>query len=184
MIDAVGVVVPVRNEELLLPACLESLAEAAAAIPSVRVQIVVVLDGCTDASASVVEDWSPLASGVAIDASNVGVARAAGMAEILKREAFCPQERLWLATADADGAVPPDWLSGQLGYESEGVDVVVGTVSVDDWREHTAAVPHVFAALYATAASPGHPHLHGANLGVRASSYLMAGGIAPLGARG
>ena len=180
MIEVIGVVVPVRDEELLLPACLESLAAAVAAVPAVRVQVVVVLDGCTDGSAAVVEEWSALATGLAIDAANVGVARAAGIAEVARCQALCPPERLWIATTDADGTVPADWLSGQLAYEAEGADVVVGTVTVADWRDHPAAVPHLFAGLYATADSPGHEHVHGANLGVRASTYLRAGGIAPL----
>lgn len=180
MIEAIGIVVPVRNEELLLPACLDSLAEAAAAVPSVRVQVVVVLDGCTDGSAAVVEAWPTLATGVAIDAGNVGMTRAAGMAQVLHHEALCPRERLWLATTDADGTVPADWLSGQLRYEAQGVDVVVGTVRVADWRDHPTVVPRRFASLYATADAPGHEHVHGANLGVRASAYERAGGIAPL----
>ena len=180
MIEAIGVVVPVRNEELLLPACLDSLAEAAAAVPWVRLHVVVVLDGCTDSSAAVVDSWPSLATALTVDAGNVGVARAAGMARVLEHEASCPRERLWLATTDADGTVPKDWLSGQLRYEDEGADVVVGTVRVADWCGHPAAVPRRFALLYATAAAPGHEHVHGANLGVRASTYEQAGGIAPL----
>lgn len=180
MIEAIGVVVPVRDEELLLPACLDSLATAAAAVPWVRIHVVVVLDGCTDGSAEVVKSWPSFATGVTINAGNVGVARAAGMARVLQYEADCPRERLWLSTTDADGTVPKDWLSGQLRYEAEGVDVVVGTVRVADWTGHPAAVPRRFASLYATAAAPGHEHVHGANLGVRASTYERSGGIAPL----
>ena len=49
-----------------------------------------------------------------------------------------------------------------------------------DWEGHSALVRRRFASLYATATAPGHQHVHGANLGVRASTYLRAGGIAPL----
>jgi len=66
-IDRVGVVIPVRNEELLPPRCLSALAAAIAAVrdspalarPTVIVVIVIVivLDRCTDRSASVAADW-------------------------------------------------------------------------------------------------------------------------------
>jgi len=179
VIEAVGVVVPARNEELLLPACLDSIAVAAAAV-SVRVHVVVVLDGCTDATDQVVAGTDGFASQIALDAGNVGVARAAGMSAILRRERALRRDRLWLATTDADSTVPADWLTCQLSYEAGGADVVVGTVRVTDWTGHAPRVPARFASLYATAARPGHPHVHGANMGLRASAYLQSGGLAPL----
>ena len=62
----VGVLVPVRDEEELLPGCLAALTASAAhlraARPEVAVRVVVVLDGCTDGSRAVVENtwgvWS------------------------------------------------------------------------------------------------------------------------------
>jgi hypothetical protein len=40
-------------------------------------------------------------------------------------------------------------------------------------------VPVAFAERYAFGSGP-HPHVHGANLGIRASAYLAAGGFPPL----
>jgi hypothetical protein len=85
----------------------------------------------------------------------------------------------WLATTDADTVVPPGWLRRQLGYAGQGWDVVLGTVTVTDWAGHPPHTPAVFEARYAFGAGP-HPHVHGANLGIRASAYLAAGGFRPL----
>jgi hypothetical protein len=75
--------------------------------------------------------------------------------------------------------VPPDWLRRQLGYADRGWDVVLGTVTVADWDGHPPYVPAAFEALYDYGAGP-HMHVHGANLGIRASAYLAVGGFRPL----
>jgi hypothetical protein len=87
---------------------------------------------------------------------------------------------VWLATTDADTRVPPHWLVQQISYAEAGWDAVLGTVTVSDWSAHPGHVPDAFAARYAH--EPGsHPHVHGANLAVRASAYLAAGGFQALG---
>ena len=52
-------------------------------------------------------------------------------------------------------------------------------VTITDWDHHPAHVPVAFAERYAFGPGP-HPHVHGANLGIRASAYLAAGGFRPL----
>jgi alkylation response protein AidB-like acyl-CoA dehydrogenase len=61
----------------------------------------------------------------------------------------------------------------------QGWDMVLGTVTVTDWEEHPPHLPALFAAMYGFGEGP-HPHVHGANLGLRASAYLAAGGFKPL----
>jgi hypothetical protein len=85
----------------------------------------------------------------------------------------------WLATTDADTVVPSGWLRRQLEYADAGWDVVLGTVSVADWDGHPPHVPDAFEQQYAFGLGP-HPHVHGANLGIRASAYLAAGGFPSL----
>ena len=167
---------PARNEEALLPACLVSLRRAADAVP-VPVRIVVVADTCTDRTAAVARACGARVIGVG--ARNVGAARAAGMAEVLRLAAARDPAAVWLATTDADTEVPPGWLRRQLGYAGRGWDVVLGTVTVADWDGHPSYVPAAFEALYDYGAGP-HPHVHGANLGIRASAYLAVGGFRPL----
>ncbi|WP_295999471.1 glycosyltransferase [Rugamonas sp.] len=175
----IGIVIPAHNEQSYLDACLSAVA-AAARHPTLEgeaVRVLVVLDACSDASAAVVarhaarSDGQCAIAGVAVQARNVGVARAFGAARMVEMGAR------WLAFTDADTRVSPAWLAMQL---SLGVDVVCGTVAVDDWsphREHGAALSAHFARSYTDA--DGHRHIHGANLGV-AAAYLRAGGFEPL----
>jgi Glycosyl transferase family 2 len=116
---------------------------------------------------------------IRIGARNVGAARAAGMSELLRLTAACDPSAVWLATTDADTVVPPGWLQRQLRYAGQGWDVVLGTVTVPDWDGYPPHVPAAFDALYGFGDGP-HPHVHGANLGIRASAYLAAGGFRSL----
>lgn len=175
MITAIGVVVPAHDEQALLPACLAALRIAARhpALHGIPVHLVPVLDACAD-------DSGVAAPGaIEVTARNVGVARAAGFAEVLRREAGRAATGLWLATTDADSTVPPDWLAVQVGLAAVGADVVAGTVRVRDWSQQPAAVRARFARTYG-APRTGHHHVHGANLGLSAAAYLGAGSMPPL----
>lgn len=176
MIQAAGIVVPAHNEETLLPSCLSALQQAAgpAGLP---VHVLVVADACTDGTAEAAR--AGRAAVISIRARSVGAARAAGMTELLRLTAATDPAAIWLATTDADTVVPPGWLDRQLGYAAQGWDVVLGTVTVADWSEHPPHVPAAFAARYDSGGRP-HPHVHGANLGIRASAYLAAGGFTPV----
>jgi hypothetical protein len=175
-VKAAAVVVPAHNEEECLPACLAALRQAAGSV-RIPVHLMVVADACTDETAAVAAARG--AQVVEIQARNVGAARAAGMAGLLRRTAGTDPAALWLATTDADTIVPPGWLRRQLSYASQGWDMVLGTVVVTDWSEHPPHTPTMFAAMYESGEGP-HPHVHGANLGIRASAYLAAGEFRPL----
>ena len=176
VIEAAGVVVPAHDEESLLPACLAALRQAAGAV-SVPVHILVAADACTDQTAATARAGQ--ARVLSLRARNVGAARAAGMAELLRLAAGRGPAATWLATTDADTIVPAGWLRRQLEYADAGWDVVLGTVTVGDWDGHPPHVPDAFAARYAFGPGP-HQHVHGANLGIRASAYRAAGGFRPL----
>lgn len=179
MIRAVQVVVPARDEERLLPRCLESLEVACAELrrsrPGLRVDVTVVLDRCVDRSAEVVGHAG--VRRVTVDHGNVGATRHAGIREALETAALMDvgADDLWIACTDADTVVPVHWLTGQVEL-SEVHDVVIGTVEplgltdtsvLAEWR----ARHHLIE---------GHPHVHGANLGLRGSAYLEVGGFRPM----
>ncbi len=172
-IEAVGVVVPAHNEETLLPACLMALWRAADEL-DVPVHVLVVADTCTDQTVATAQACQ--ARVIGIRERSVGAARAAGMSELLALTAGSDPSAVWLATTDADTVVPAHWLRRQVGYASQGWDVVLGTVAVADWDGHPPHVPAAFEARYEFGSGP-HPHVHGANLGIRASAYLAAGGF-------
>jgi len=171
----VAVVIPAHDEEELVGRCLTSVLDAASRLPAhVTVDVVVVLDGCRDATATVVARF-PGVRTVETRGGNVGRARAAGVRAALAATRL-PADRAWLACTDADSQVPACWLTEQVRLADAGADVVVGTVRPDP-RD---LLPHEEQAWRATRV-PGRPngHVHGANLGVRADVYRAAGGFSP-----
>lgn len=170
-IEALLVVVPVHDEAELLGRCLTSLQAAVDAV-DVACDVRVVLDACTDGSAEIAARHPfPV---VRVDSAAVGAARAHGIARGLRALSHIARERIWIANTDADSHVPADWLRVQLDAAAAGADVMVGTVrpDFDDLR-----APH--RELWLDTHTRGEPngHTHGANLGLRASTYLAAGGF-------
>lgn len=178
-----AVIVPVHDEEDRLGACLASVLVAAERA-GVATLVVVALDACTDGSAGVVAAAGPSVTALELTARNVGIARRAA-ADLALRTAGVPADELWLATTDADTVVPPTWLADQLALADAGVEAVAGVVEVLDWAGHAPHVPERFLGRYRSAGggggdAVGHPHVHGANLGVRGHAYLAAGGFPAL----
>jgi glycosyltransferase involved in cell wall biosynthesis len=170
-----AVVIPAHNEEDLLPHCLAAVATCAGLVAPLPVEIIVVADGCTDASVAVAHAHG--AEVVEIDARNVGRARAAGLAHALRTG----PDGLWLATTDADSRVPAGWLRAQQAHAAAGADLVVGTVAVERWATWPATVRERYERRYrAGLTATTHDHVHGANLGCAARTYQEAGGFAAL----
>ncbi len=180
MITRIRVVVPAHQEQELIGDCLTALRAAGThpLLAELDVGILIVLDACTDGTQT-----SCAAAGIAtlaINERSVGAARRAGLAYALADIADVTEQRnTWLATTDADSQVTCTWLAEQVALANTGSDLVVGVVEVDDWTAHGPGVAARFIAGYHD--GPGaHPHVHGACLGVRASTYLAAGGFAPV----
>lgn len=173
----VCVLIPARNEEELLPQCLRSVKGAVAALPDgVTFDIVVAVNRSTDRTWDIAHREIQR-NGVVIcsDAHTVGEVRALAAKVALERYRG-PRNCCWLANTDADCVVPPDWLGAQLALVAKGVDAIAGTVDVIDFSEHDPRVEERFRNSYLIAADGSHPHVHGANLGIRANVYLQAGG--------
>jgi glycosyltransferase involved in cell wall biosynthesis len=173
-VERVVVVVPVRNEERLLGRCLATVQHAAAraraARPPVQVDVVVALDRCTDGSARIAA-----AAGADVVAGSWGTAGAARAAAVAA--AGAAGARTWIVSTDADSAVPAHWLTGHLDAAGRGAELLLGTVEPDpgDLAAGLLARWHARHRL-----EEGHPHVHAANLGVRADVYAACGGFPPL----
>ena len=177
----VCVLIPARNEEELLPLCLASVKKALTALPEeVTSDLVVAVDSSTDRTWEIaVEQVEGFGIVVCTGAGIVGEARAVAAAGALKR--YCgPLNRCWLANTDADCVVPPDWLTIQLMLAAKGIDAIAGTIDVLDFKEHHPIVEERFRRTYPIAPDGSHPHVHAANLGLRANLYLQAGGWSKL----
>ena len=178
MIRNLAVIVPAANEERTIAACLASVTAARRHLArsrtaAVQVKVFVVLDGCQDQTAAVAVRF-PGVRPVLISAGRVGAARHAG-AQVAIGSAP-PARELWLANTDADCVVPRDWLSVMVAEARRDVHVVLGTVLPG---------PGLPAAVRAAWLSghhlrDNHPHIHGANFGIRADAYMALGEWQPL----
>jgi glycosyltransferase involved in cell wall biosynthesis len=195
VIAAMVVAIPARDEEALLPACLASVTRAAAhpALADVDVEVVVAADRCRDAT---VERARAADVRVVCDAfGTVGAARRAAVAAGLARTTGVRRERTWIAMTDADSRVPADWLAVHRQHADAGWSAVLGTVSLAPLATlaHAHADAEVspevrgrwtadYRAAIATdhGGAHAHPHVHGANLGVRGDVYTAVGGVPAL----
>ncbi|WP_181407538.1 glycosyltransferase [Nocardioides sambongensis] len=179
-IRAVYVVVPARDEEARLPDCLAALRSAVAALqverPGITVRTLVVLDRCRDGSQRVAARFAvPV---LPVDAGAVGAARRAGVVAVSSGDlgvgcgAGIGGDQVWLANTDADTVVGRDWLVDQVRLAELGNDLVLGRV-----RPDPTELSPVEVAAWAARHDPRGTSIHGANLGVRLSTYLAAGGF-------
>lgn len=177
----IAVLIPARNEELLLERCLRSVLAAQRRLPpNVTFDLVVVADSSVDDTYRIASALTrQIGLVVETDAACVGAARALAAEAALSRAA-APAERCWLANTDADCEVPESWLVDHLARAMEGYAAVAGIIDVDSFAEHDAEVPTRFRMSYHLHPDGTHPHVHGANLGVRADAFLAAGGWNPL----
>lgn len=174
----IDVVLPAHDEADRIGVCLDALVTARAWLgahrPDVDVSVTVVLDGCTDGTATVVRDFP--VDVVTTAHVGVGRARTIGVAHALRAHHAEPTEH-WLAHTDADSRVPERWLVQQVDALRSGADVLVGAVVPDP-----DDLDPVVLARWARAHPPGAAlgHVHGANLGVLAATYVALGGFDPV----
>ena len=179
-LEAILIVVPIHDEEALLPRCLDALSDAialarstAADAPAIAVKLV--LDSCTDASAAIASRSE--FDVVVADVNNVGEARARGVALGLQAFGDVDPGAVWIANTDGDSRVPENWLSEQIELARRGADVMIGTVR-PDFSDLSEAQREAWARTHVPGVANGH--VHGANLGFRANRYLQAGGYPQL----
>ena len=167
------VVIPARDEQETIA---RAIASVVAASKGYSVDIIVVADSCTDETA-IRAQRALRGDGAVVRGSwgCVGAARRAGVAVGLIRSPALDVQT-WIASTDADGVVPPDWLAIQLKHADDEAVAVAGIVGLacESTADHMFA--ERFAAKYETFDDGSHPHVHAANMGVRADAYLAVGG--------
>jgi glycosyltransferase involved in cell wall biosynthesis len=174
----VAVIVPAQDEEDHIGASVASIRRAVAGVSAVAMEarIVVVADRCRDRTVRrAAQHLGRDGNVVEAQAGSAAAARATGAAIAIGRHRG-PLDRLWLANTDADTTVPCGWLDHQLRLARLGVVAVAGVVAVDSFADHPTHVPDAWHAHYDGPAHLPHPHVHGANLGVRADAYAAVGG--------
>jgi glycosyltransferase involved in cell wall biosynthesis len=188
-IAKVAVVIPVHNEEQYLGRALEGVLAAADVLqgsrPDTDISVVVVLDSCTDNSEAVAARFAAADRRITllrVPFRSVGKSRVAGIGAVLNgRSMHFPGAdlphtagTLWLANTDGDSWVPESWLLRQVQLADGGADAVLGTVEPEAEGMDSELLKrwHVRHRL-----GEDHPYVFGANLGVRASAYVLAGGF-------
>jgi hypothetical protein len=209
--SAVAVVVPARDEEQDIEACLTSIRTALGRLSSgVATAVTVVLDRCTDRTPQQVDailtGWAgAVALHVAAVGGHRGPARGAGPAHIvagsgvgalrdlgvrdaLRRLRPHPPRSVWVLTTDADTTVPPDWALAHLVRAGRGAVGVAGMADpvapvAADGPSPRAALRHEMIVRNGIDHADGerHRHVYGANLGVRGDAYIAVGGFPPDG---
>jgi len=182
---ALGVVVPVHDEEELLGGALDALATAFIDVRDVHIpsHLVLVFDSCRDSSVEVARRWAKNlsrkndfgVSAITCDERNVGAVRRVGCATVLNHWRDQSPEYVWIATTDADSRVPRNWLREQLRHHEKGHDVWAGRVAVESAGDGGETLRR-WQREYDREAHP----IHGASLGFNGAKYLAAGGFPPL----
>jgi glycosyltransferase involved in cell wall biosynthesis len=174
---SVAVVVPARDEERTVAASLRSIARALEHAGVDDHRVVMVADRCGDRTvARAIAAMGPSGRVVECDQGNVGAARAVGVAAALVGWDGEASHR-WLASTDADTVVPLDWIERQLRHARAGAHGVAGVVELLD---APGSLERRFRSKYVLDAARGHPHVHGANLGVHVEWYRRVGGWSSL----
>ncbi|GAA0609951.1 glycosyltransferase family 2 protein [Kutzneria viridogrisea] len=175
MIRGVAVVVPARDEQDTIAACLDAIRVA---LPGeVRSAVCVVLDRCTDDTERIACRSAPWARLLVNRADlPLGTLRDLGARAALAALGV-PARRSWLLSTDADSVVRPGWVRDHLAQAARGVCGYAGATEITDWAGHTERTRLRYLAV---AGDPSREHVYGANLGVRADAYLAVGGFAAL----
>ena len=179
--SGMGIVVPVNNEEELLGPAIAALAvaretlrqHASDDVPWVR--LILVLDNCTDGSASIATQWHDVEV-LHVDYGAVGAARRHGVHHLLSTCGAPPSE-LWIANTDADSQVPANWLVHQWELATAGAELMIGTVR-PDFADLSEGQRQRWLATHTPGEANGH--VHGANLGFRADVYQQVDGYSPV----
>jgi len=186
-IRAVVIGVPAHNEVQRVAASVTSMLEAVEALgPGIEVHLTVAADRCSDGTEHVIAAIAEHHPQVHIASGRWGTAGGARRAAIARGLAAMTSadtrrlDEVWIATTDADTVVTDDWLQRQLSYADNGFDAVAGVVELMDDADRSPAIAGHFALHYAFDEINSHSHVHGANLGVRATAYLAAGGFPDL----
>ena len=198
-----AIVIPAKDEEERLPACLDAagaaIRAAVHAIGDMRVGIVLVVNNSTDATARRASDWAAAHRSVPfvlIDCdfpawrAGVGAARRLGLDTACAR--LAPNGAL--LTTDADTLVRQDWVIRNLA-ELQGADLICGTVlgQPDEARALPAEIAghgsaewdYLNASIRLVARldpqphdpTPAHHNPAGASMAVSRAVYEAVGGL-------
>jgi hypothetical protein len=190
-----SVVVPARDEEGLVGACLRALAAQKGVGPE-EYEVLLVLDRCTDGTEARAREVAAANPALRLHMLE-GPGAGSGLARRVGTEAAC--RRLLevggpdglICSTDADTVVAPDWLAAQLRAVDGGARAIGGRIDLADpdtlppgvLRWHTENSRLRYRRLLSEADRAGraeHWQFSGASLALTAGTYKQVGGLRPL----
>lgn len=189
------VVVPARNEEDLILACLRALAMQERVSP-LEYEVLLILDGCEDDTENRVRGFAAQNPSLRLHLLD-GPGKGSGHARRVGMDAACEcllelgRPDGLIASTDADTVVAPDWLAAQLDAAARGSRAIGGRISLLDdgtlpehiiaWhaergrrrRENLLARPDNTGATE-------HWQFSGASMSLTAETYREVGGLEPV----
>jgi glucosyl-3-phosphoglycerate synthase len=185
------VVVPARDEERHIGACLEAL--AGQTVTTSAFEVILVDDASTDATVGAARAKAAQ-HGLQLTilpgpGAGSGPARRLGMDAAAARLRELELPHGLIATTDADSVPAPDWLARQLAHVAEGAEVIAGLIELDEadaaalppavLRRRRADADRRLAEVIRVDGEAGHHHFAGASIGVVAEVYDRVGGMQP-----
>jgi len=176
----VSVVVAARNEENNIEKCLQSLLKQT--YPTNNYEIIIVDDGSTDKTASIVKSLSERFANIHLLSLIFDSAQKIGRKPIALAKGIAQAGGEIILTTDADCIVPPQWIEIMVNHFEEGVVFVAGPVAERDSTTFFAKMEQLeFLGLITTAAGligSGRPIIcNGANLGYRKDAFTAIDGF-------
>jgi glucosyl-3-phosphoglycerate synthase len=186
------VIVPARDEETLIGACIAALAAQDGMHPA-EYEVLLVLDRCTDAT----EARARAAAGsmalriVRAERAGVGAARRLGMDLACERLLALGRPDGLIACTDADSQAAPDWLAAQLDAIARGSTAIGGRAAlsgaeqdalpaaVRERRREEARERLARARAARPAGRVEHHQFSGASMAVTAGTYERVGPLEP-----
>ena len=183
------VVIPARDEEDTIAACLTALGRQT--VGPAAFETILVADACTDATEQVARAAAQrlglILTVLEGPGAGSGPARRLGMDAAADRLGALGRGDGLIATTDADSTPSEDWLARQLAHLANGAAVVAGLIELEP--DHVARLPETVrrrrerdARQRLSDVADGDPraehhHFAGASLGVAAGTYRRVGGL-------
>ena len=176
----VTVIIAARDEEQSIDQCLQSLLRQT--YPQKKFEILVVDDGSTDSTASIVKKYSELIPHIHLLTLPHGVDRQSGCKPLAIANGIAQAIGEIILTTDADCLVPPRWIEIMVNHFEEDVAFVAGPIAEQPSFNFFSQMEQLeFLGLITTAAGligSGRPIIcNGANLAYRKEAFFSAGGF-------
>ncbi len=189
------IVVPARDEQQRIAACLAALA-LQRDVPCEHYEVIVILDGCVDETAETARVAATQTPGLRLHQIELHSPQGVGRARRLGMDLAC--ERLLdldrgdglIASTDADSVVAPNWLCTQLELLAAGAEAIGGRIELDG-EELRQLAPEALAVRDRAVAARTeralrlsvapelveHHQFSGASLALTAAAYARCGGL-------